>query len=285
MILPGGLPARQGAHRCKRAETRATVATMVGMTDAPRLPMLVLLPGLDGTGKLFAAFVRALGAGVESRVVGYTPDEPLGYEELELKVRAALPRDRPYVLLGESFSGPIAMRIAACAPALLVGVILCGTFASNPYPWLAWARPFAFLLPIKSLPRWVRAPLMWGSKNPRRAPGNAERAIASVAGRVLRRRITAILAVDAVPSLDRIAIPALVMYGRHDRIVPYAATESLIAHLPGAAVADIDGPHLLLQSCPEECSAAVLKFMKAPQVLARGASQHFRGNAAGENSN
>jgi pimeloyl-[acyl-carrier protein] methyl ester esterase len=246
-------------------------ATMVRMTDTPRLPLLVLLPGLDGTGKLFAPFIRALGSGVESRVVGYSPDEPLGYEELELKVRALLPRDRSFVLLGESFSGPIAMRIAACAPAWLVGVILCGTFASNPYPWLAWARPFVFLLPIKSLPRWVRAPLMWGSKNPSRAPGNAERAIASVAGGVVRRRIAAILAVDAREALERIAIPALIMYSRHDRVVPYAATESLMTHLPGAAVADIDGPHLLLQSCPEECSAAVLKFMTAPQVLARSA--------------
>jgi pimeloyl-ACP methyl ester carboxylesterase len=252
------------------------------MNNTPPLPMLVLLPGLDGTGKLFAAFVRALGVGVESHVVGYSPDEPLGYEELELRVRAALPRDRPYVLLGESFSGPIAMRIAACPPALLVGVILCGTFARNPYPRLAWARPFTFLLPIKSLPRWVRAPLMWGSKNPRRAPGNAERAMAGVAGAVLRRRIAALLAVDAIQSLDRIVVPALILYARHDRVVPYAATKSLIAHLPGAAVADIDGPHLLLQSCPDECSAAVLKFMTAPQVLARGASQHFRGNAPGD---
>jgi pimeloyl-[acyl-carrier protein] methyl ester esterase len=261
---------------------RVIVAVTIGcVKDTPPLPMLVLLPGLDGTGKLFAAFVRALGAGIESRVIGYSPDEPLGYEELELKVRAQLPRDRPYVLLGESFSGPIAMRIAASAPARLVGVILCGTFASNPYPWLAWVRPFAFLLPVKSLPRWVRAPLMWGSKNPRRAPGNTERAIAGVAGGVVRRRIAAILAVDVVDSLDRISIPALIMYARHDRIVPYAATASLIAHLPVAAVADIDGPHLLLQSCPQECSAAVLKFMTAPQLLARSAAQHFRGSAAG----
>jgi pimeloyl-ACP methyl ester carboxylesterase len=254
------------------------------MKETPRLPMLVLLPGLDGTGKLFTDFIRALGTGVEFRVIGYSAEEPLGYEELELQVRAALPRDRPYVLLGESFSGPIAMRIAASAPARLAGVILCGTFASNPYPWLAWARPLAFLLPIKSLPRWVRAPLTWGSKNPSRAPGNAERAMASVAGGVVRRRIAAILAVDARESLERIAMPALIMYGRRDRVVPHAATKSLIAHLPGAAVADIDGPHLLLQSCPEECSAAVLKFMTAPQVLARSAAPHFRGDSAGENS-
>jgi pimeloyl-[acyl-carrier protein] methyl ester esterase len=268
-----------------RGNARVIVAvTIERMTDTPPLPMLILLPGLDGTGKLFAAFVRALGAGVESRVVGYSPDEPLGYEELELQVRAQLPLDRPYVLLGESFSGPIAMRIAAGAPARLAGVILCGTFASNPYPWLAWARPFVFLLPIKSLPRWVRAPLMWGSRNPRRAPGNAERAIAGVASAVVRRRIAAILGVDAIESVDRIAIPALVMYARSDRVIPYSATESLIAHLPGADVADIDGPHLLLQSCPEECAAAVLKFMTAPQVLAPGASQHCHANVAAESS-
>jgi pimeloyl-ACP methyl ester carboxylesterase len=197
----------------------------------------------------------------------------LVYEELELKVRAALPLDRPYVLLGESFSGPIAMRIAACAPVWLDGVILCGTFASNPYPRLAWARPFAFLLPIKSLPRWIRAPVMWGSRNPRRAPRTAQRAIASVARAVVRRRIAAILTVDAAPSLERIAIPVLIIYGRCDRVVPYAATASLIALLPGAAVVPIDGPHLLLQACPEECSAAVLKFLAAPQILARSASR------------
>ena len=240
---------------------------MLPMTDTPRLPLLVLLPGLDGTGKLFANFVQALGAAVECRVIGYSPDEPTGYEELELKVRAALPQDRPYVLMGESFSGPIAMRIAACKPAWLVGLILCGTFASNPFPWLAWARPFASLLPIKSLPRWLRAPLMWGSKDPRRAPGNAERAVAGVAGSVLRRRIAAILTVDAIECLDRIAIPALIMYARRDRVVPHAATELLIAHLPGAEVADIDGPHLLLQARPDECSAAVLRFMTGPQIV------------------
>jgi hypothetical protein len=47
----------------------------------------------------------------------------------------------------------------------------------------------------------------------------------------------------------------------------------MIAHLPGAGVAGIEGPHLLLQARPGECSAAVLKFMSVPQVLAR-ASQH-----------
>src|ERR1700726_4993690 len=138
------------------------------MTHVATLPALVLLPGLDGTGKLFSELVKYLGSSVDSLIVGYPKDQPMGYDELEALVWAALPRNQSFVLLGESFSGPIAIRIAARSPAGLVAVILCGTFAKNPFPWLRWARPLAAYLPLKSLPRWVRAPLMWGSTSPQR---------------------------------------------------------------------------------------------------------------------
>ena len=141
-----------------------------------------MLPGLDGTGKLFAEFIRAIGAQARVQVVVYPHDVPLGYGELEALVRAALPTDRRYVLLAESFSGPLAIRIAADPPRGLAGVILCGTFAKNPFPWLRWARPILVRLPVKSMPRWLRALLMWGSASPRRAPARAERAMTGVAG-------------------------------------------------------------------------------------------------------
>ncbi len=223
---------------------------------------VILLPGLDGTGKLFANFIRALGANVDARIIAYPTDEPLGYEELERRVRAALPTDRPFVLLGESFSGPIAIRIAAAPPAGLAGVILCGTFAKNPYPVLGWASPLAFLVPIKSLPRWWRAVLMWGSKDATRAPRQAERAIASVSRAVVRRRIAALLTVDAGPALDRIRVPALIIHALGDRVIPSTATRWLLKRLPDAVVVPIEGPHLLLQSMPHECAAAVSRFLR-----------------------
>ena len=65
------------------------------------------------------------------------------------------------VLLAESFSGPIAIRVAADPPPGLAGVILCGTFAKNPFPWLRPVRALAVRVPFKSLPRWLRAPLLW----------------------------------------------------------------------------------------------------------------------------
>jgi len=108
------------------------------MPNDHSVPTLILLPGLDGTGILFGQFVEAIGSNADTRVIAYPVDQPLGYAELEAFVREALPRDRPYVVLGESFSGPIAIRLAADPPAGLAGVVLCVTFAKNPYPLLAW---------------------------------------------------------------------------------------------------------------------------------------------------
>ncbi len=221
-----------------------------------------MLPGLDGTGKLFAEFIRAIGADVQVQVVIYPRDEPLGYGELEALVRAALPTDRRYFLLGESFSGPLAIRIAADPPRGLAGVILCGTFAKNPFPWLRWARPILVRLPVRSMPRWLRALLVWGSASPQRAPAHAERALAGVAAAVIRRRIGEILAVDESRSLARVDLPMLVLTATRDRIVPRAATRRLLDSACGAQTREIDGPHLLLQSRPRECAGPVLQFLR-----------------------
>lgn len=238
---------------------------LFGDDDAGAMPTLVLLPGLDGTGKLFANFLKALDPCLEPMVVPYPPDIPMGYDELEALVRAAFRTDRPFVLLGESFSGPLAIRIAARPPPGLKGLILCVTFASNPYPGLAWTRRLAALLPLKSLPRWMRAPLMWGSASPSSAPRQSERAMAGVASAVIRRRIAELLAVDETAALGRISLPTLVLSAARDRVVPKAATEKMIRGIHHARRADIDGPHLLLQSCPRECAAAVIGFIREHQ--------------------
>jgi pimeloyl-ACP methyl ester carboxylesterase len=231
-------------------------------SEATLTPTLMLLPGLDGTGKLFAEFLKAMNPHVKTKVVSYPPDVPLVYDELESLVRAALPAYGPFVLLGESFSGPLAIRIAARPPPGLVGLTLCVTFASNPFPKLAWARRLAAFLPLKSLPRWMRAPLMWGSASPSKAPRQSERAMAGVATAVIRRRIAELLAVDETAALGQISLPTLVLCAARDRVVSKAATMRIMQGIRHARRVDIDGPHLLLQTCPQECAAAVLSFIR-----------------------
>jgi pimeloyl-ACP methyl ester carboxylesterase len=226
------------------------------------IPQLVILPGLDGTGARITPFLREMERAVPVRVLKYPPDQPMGYAELESLVRQGLPQGEPYVLLAESFSGPIAIRVAADPPPDLAGLILCGTFARNPFPWLRAVRALAVRVPFKSLPRWLRAPLLWGSGDPRRAPPGAERASAGVAQAVIRRRLHEVLTVDVTAHLAAIALPTLILQATRDRIVPRAATRLLAQRTPRALVADIEGPHLLLQSRPAESAAAVLRFLK-----------------------
>ena len=232
------------------------------MADGASIPALILLPGLDGTGKLFSDFVQVLGPDISSHIVAYPKDVALGYAQLETLARAALPRDRPFVVLGESFSGPIAIRIGAQPPAGLLGIVLCGAFARNPYPLMAWAGSLAAWFPVKSLPQWVRAPLMWGSMDPDRAPEKLARAMADVSETVIRHRIAALLAVDESAALASIRMPMLVLQAARDLVIPASATEWILKCAPRARLVQIDGPHLLLQTRPGECAAAVTEFLR-----------------------
>jgi len=234
-------------------------------------PLLIVLPGLDGTGRRLTDFRAALAAAVgadeslATRIITYPPDLPLGYRDLEIRVRSELPGDRPFVLLAESFSGPIAIRIGADPPPGLRGIVLCASFAQNPFPRLRWCWPLTPLLPMKSLPRWLRARFAWGSGHSATAPAAAERASAGVARRVLAHRIAALLRVDATAALACVRVPLLILQASRDRIVPAAATAAILAAAPGAERLVIDGPHLLLQTRPTDSAAAIRGFVQRLQ--------------------
>src|SRR2546429_59271 len=73
------------------------------------MPSLVLLPGLDGTGDFFQPLLEALEGDIDTHVVRYPAAGAYDYATCQQLVRAELPEDEPYVLLGESFSGPVAI--------------------------------------------------------------------------------------------------------------------------------------------------------------------------------
>lgn len=220
---------------------------------------LVLLPGMDGTGDLFAEFASAVGA--ETQVVRYPTNRSLSYAELEELVVSELPSDSPYVLLGESFSGPIALSIASTRPTLLRGVVLCCSFAANPRPGLR---------PLRGLVNWLpdRAPidpLMWFLAGRFATPALRDaltRAVERVSPAALRARMTAVIGVNVVGRLHSISVPLLYLQASEDRVVPRSAARIILENAARSRLVEIAAPHFLLQTRPKEAATLVEGFMQ-----------------------
>lgn len=228
------------------------------MPEPPR-PLLVLLPGMDGTGLMFGPLVAAL-EGFETRVVRY-PTELTSYPDCVAFARAALPRDRPFLLLGESFSGPVAIALAAEQPAGLVGLVLCVTFARNPRPGLAWLGPLLRALPPARLPLPLLRRLLLGPHPSAALLSLATTMLPQVPPLTLKQRLLAVVAVDHTPLLAQVRVPVLALCASRDRLVPRAATAWIRAHLPALDIATLRGPHWILPTRPEAAALVIKDFL------------------------
>lgn len=221
---------------------------------------LVLLPGLDGTGLLFADFAASFGPEVKVIVASYPTDTPLCYSELESIARSFLP-DQPFFLLAESFSGPIGLSIAASSPPGLLGLILCCSFARNPVPMLAPLGRLVGAFPVSVLPVPLLGFFLLGRFRSSALLGALAKSLALVATSVLRARVRAVLAVDVSASLSRIRVPVLYLRASEDRVVARASSELVASLARQTTVVEFAAPHFLLQVSPSPVASQVSEFM------------------------
>ena len=110
---------------------------------------LALLPGLDGTGLLFGPLVASLSRERPPLIVQYPRScvESLS-DYVDLAADALSTGDR-WLVLAESFSGPVAARLLADRPDLKIsGVIFAASFLSPPRRLLLTLLK---LLPLRSI--------------------------------------------------------------------------------------------------------------------------------------
>lgn len=220
---------------------------------------VVLLPGMDGSGEFFADFTSALQA--KSTVVSYPADRPLAYDELTQLVRATLPTDRPFMLLAESFSGPIAIALAAESPAQLCAVVLVCSFARLPeLPFLSFLKRVAAVVPVWRAPTSLAAHALLGRFRSGVIEDKLKKAVRTVSDDVWKARIRAALTADQTSALSRIRVPLLYLRASEDRVIFPAASEMISERVPRAKVVEIEGPHFLLQAKPRESVAAIRAF-------------------------
>lgn len=221
---------------------------------------VVILPGLDGTGSLLETHCSALAAlGVPAHAVAYPRDRPLGYDELESFARAQLPVAEPFVLMGESFSGPLAVRIAADPPPGLVGLVLSTTFARAPVRGLSRLAPLVRLAPARP-PMPLLSWLLLGPWSTPQLRRELAAALRSVDPAVLRMRAVAAMRADVSGLLGRIRVRTLQLVACNDRLLARSASARITTSLPSCETVALPGPHLLLQAAPQASARAIADF-------------------------
>jgi pimeloyl-[acyl-carrier protein] methyl ester esterase len=224
--------------------------------------MVVLLPGMDGSGLLFGDFIEALGPHVDAKVVAYPRDRALGYSELTALARAELPTDQPFVLLGESFSGPIAVALAAGRPPGLRALVLVCSFVRSPISAPAVLRRMLAVFPVHRVPVRLAAAVLLGKFATPRLRDLLADAVAAVKPKVWHSRLAAVLSTDVEKLLSEIQVPLLYLRARQDRVVPRRASELIVRALSRARIVDLDGPHFMLQAKPAESAAQLHRLLR-----------------------
>jgi pimeloyl-[acyl-carrier protein] methyl ester esterase len=214
--------------------------------------VVVLLPGMDGTGRLFRWFVKHLPADAEAKVVCYPPDVHLSYEDLANRVFRELPPEKPYIIVAESYSGPVAVLLTTRAGPNLQAIVLVASFvrssSSRVGGWIAQlVKPSLFRL---RPPRWLLRFLMLNSMASGEVLAELEEAIASVRPEVLAGRFQNSLRVDVAQKLAQCPVRVAYLSAHKDRLLGQRGLRGVLAARPNTEAINVAGPHLLLQCNP-----------------------------------
>ena len=223
-------------------------------------PEIILLPGLDGTGELFDRLVPLLEAGTRVSVLRYPADPGLGYDDYARFVRDQI-GDRNVVLLGESFSGPVAVLVAARHTARVKGVILAATFLQSPYAgWLV--RLGAPLNPCLA-PGTLRDRILMGRFGDTALHSKIAEILAAIPPGVREARLGAVSRVDARKAFAALSCPILALHGDADWLVPKRPLERAVSRKAGARMVLLPGAaHMLLQTRTREAAGHILSFVR-----------------------
>lgn len=219
---------------------------------------LILLPGMDGTGLLFADFIQVLPDTIDPVVVSYPQYERLSYSQLVALVERQLPVSGDYVILGESFSGPVAISLAAKSPPGLKGLILCCTFAINPKPLFTL---LGSMIPVSIVPERLRNWMLLGRNSSSSLELQTGKVLQTIPDGEFKQRIREVHTCNKEDLLGAIGVPVLYLRASNDRLIPKKTASEIASNIQQCNVIDMEGPHMLLQAKPVETSKAVSNFI------------------------
>lgn len=222
-------------------------------------PTYTFLPGMHGDASLFPPLAEYFhDESVE--LVEYPQNISQDYKSLEKWLSEHLDWSQPRVLIAESFSGPLALQIAAKFPQSVKAIVLAASFCAAP------TNPSLALLPLRPL-MMLRPPcstirhFLCGDSLDDAKVKALQKTVINIPAKVLSQRVRTMLTLEAAdcPSLPH--IPMLILQAQYDNIISWDAQNQLSTHYEHATVHWLETPHLILQTAPAECHSFIREFL------------------------
>lgn len=224
---------------------------------------LVLLPGLDGTGELFEPLIDCIPEGIKPIVISYPRDRRCGYIDLKAIIMEAIPRETDFFILGESFSGPLAIMIAGQRPERLKGLILCATFIKNPFQFIpSWIRIISVGPVYRLWPLLIRIRTIHETDQIREFARRAIKVIETVKPKVIARRVKSIFKVNVEKELESCDLPILYLMGADDRLIRKHNFEIIKKTRHDVILKVINTRHFILQLEPMKAAKELVEFIE-----------------------
>lgn len=228
----------------------------------------VLLPGMDGVG-LFQPLMEVLGPQQDCLVLSYPADLPLGYEQLTVRVRELLRVETDYILVAESFSGPIAIALAAENPPGLRALVLAASFCRAPVHGLKarLLKKFGGALFRIRPPLWAVKHFLLGDAASQQMIDDLYAAISRVSAETLNYRLREILNVNVCNHCAEILVPVLYLQAIGDRLVGQQEAEIIQHSCQQFELHQIDASHMVLQRQPALSCSAIKDFLSHHKIF------------------
>jgi len=211
-------------------------------------PLLVYVPGLDGTGQLFFKQAEQLDRLYRVLTFRSRDDGRFTYQDLTSDLATIITDlgEKRAIIVGESFGGTVALSFALAYPRMVERLVVVNSFPRfrNRFKirsgaLLASGLPFRLLWPFRRAASAIALFLDGVNKSDR---GLFWQAIRTVSGAAYARRLNLIATFDVEDRLGEIQAPVLFIAGDRDLLVPSAReARAMAARMPNAAVKIVEG--------------------------------------------
>ncbi|MDO3388228.1 alpha/beta hydrolase [Gilvimarinus sp. SDUM040013] len=221
---------------------------------------LVLLPGMDGTGDLFAPLLAELPQKYCTEVVSLNSLSAESYDGQVRLLVEKLWNNEPKVLVAESYSGPLALQLCQQLPNCVTAVIFIASFTGPPSPYSKHSHKIPLgLMSSGPVSRVVLNYLGFDRKATQDQLSRVFQSVEKTGMPKMRQRLRNI---SRLTNLNvSVNVPALYIRPKNDRFVSLDTVRQVATTFSSTEVVELQRGHFIGQHSAKECAGQIDRFL------------------------